>query len=440
MDRIFLDQVLGDSPLASDPKVNEQGAQAPTTGIPPYRAFVESTVVCCFILTIILFSNAIEGTFSGTVTLIASAIAFGGFFLLRKFLSAQQNAWEEKLLEGGHIEEAQLLEQQERHSQEIEKLQTVHKKVQGELEESRDGLEEKVKELSKGLEEHVNLLSQREEALRTAQEALDQQEKEFIQFKNQADNDTRQHEQLQSEYQATISDQRQIIEKKQQYVLQLEEKVHDLTYEVKTLLQVGDLQRPSEGQEKEFKKERSASYQASWASDLSSDDDMEEMNSSSDHEVRNFYDATVQLRKCIGMAQKMTGAGHLGGENPRFLGLTQDSYAIDLRRLFDNFQGETQSVVFVYSPNEKRLLFANNQVKGLLGWSPDRFVKDFPFLIQTGFAEWNSALKKLHSKPETHLRLLLKSRGGRDVLSYCHLGVVPSGTFVNQIIGILYPV
>ncbi len=254
--------------------------------------------------------------------------------------------------------------------------------------------------------------------------------------------DTSHKEGLLQDYQQTIAEQRAIIDKKQQYVAKLEAKIQDLQYEVKTLLQLGELGVQSSEIEPPTTPVHPAidAFQRAPAGNGDLDQMVEDLPSSSDRTVYTHYDAAVQLQKSLDVAKKLTGASHLSdGESSRFRDLSMDSYAIDLRRLFDSLRSDTQATILLYSQKEGKLLFVNNQVQGLAGWTPEKFVKDFPQLIQSSFAEWKHAIGQLSEQSEVQVRLLTKGRDGGDLPLHCYLGVIPEGAFSGHVIGVLYP-
>ncbi len=228
------------------------------------------------------------------------------------------------------------------------------------------------------------------------------------------------------DYQLTITEQRKVIEKKQRYIAQLEGKVKDLMYEIRSLLQ---LEEPLSS--------------SSASSLVYHDDSLQEISLMPLQGENSTYDLSLQLQRYIQMAQHFTGIDHLGyvnGQSPRFLDISFESYAIDQRRLFDTFRDETVGIIFVYSLKEERFLFINNLVRTVLGWSSEKFMKDFSHLIEMGYPEWNQALAKISSLKEAQLRLLIRSKTGEEILCQCFMGLVSQGPFVNHVIGILAPV
>lgn len=219
-------------------------------------------------------------------------------------------------------------------------------------------------------------------------------------------------ESLNNEYQRTISEQRMILEKKQHYIAKLEGKVQDLMYEIRSLLQLEEL--PAET----HLPPASETYISSTRSSTTP------------------YDLSLQLQRCIEKAENQMGMDHLGGKSPRFLDLS-DSYAVDRRRLFDSFRDETEGIVFVLSLSEKKFLFVNQHVKALLGWSSEKFIKEFPRLVVSGYREWKEGVKNISSTHEFQTRIAIEGKSGERKEFLCVMGLVCKGPFTNHIIGIL---
>lgn len=239
------------------------------------------------------------------------------------------------------------------------------------------------------------------------------------------------------EYQQTITEQRSIIEKKHHYISKLELSIKDLKYEIKTLLQLGDMNQAGDAAAASHPVIDVFKENDSSQSDV--EDLYQEMPNSSDQTVRSPYDATVQLHRYVEIAKTITGARHLVGGESRFSDLSVDSYAIDLRRLYESFRSESGCMLMLYSLHESRLLFVNDQVKGLLGWSSDKFVKEFSSLVQQGLAEWKHALQLVQSEDEAQVRLIFKDKDSQDCMMHCSLARVPSGVFADHVIAVLYP-
>lgn len=241
-------------------------------------------------------------------------------------------------------------------------------------------------------------------------------------------------ENLLLEYQQTISQQREVISQKQETISRLENKVRDLTFEVKTLLEI-DTTTKSKTEALHpavnlFEKEDSGEevqkiYQ--------------ELPGGFEKEVQSFFDASIFLKRCLELAQKMPGASHLseGGES-RLMRFSVDNFQIDLRRLFDGFRNENCCLIVVYSKVEEKLLFVNNHVRQILGWSPEKFVSGFSEIVREGLLEWKRSLQTLDTEEEAQGRLVVKNKTGENVLLHSCLGEVKSGIFKGSVIGILF--
>ncbi len=236
-------------------------------------------------------------------------------------------------------------------------------------------------------------------------------EEDYARALSENQNQIKHRESLNNEYQRTISEQRMIIEKKQRYIAKLEGKVRDLMYEIRSLLQLEDApMEPSPSPTQHYLP--------------------------SHHAMNTPYDLSMQLQRFIEKAENQTGMEHLGGKTPRFLDLS-GSYEVDRRRLFDSFRDETVGIVFILSLTEKKFLFVNQHVKALLGWSPEKFMKEFPRLVITGYPEWKKALTNIWQVSESKTHISIQGKTGERKEFICIMGMITKGPFTNHIIGIL---
>ncbi|MCC5831625.1 MAG: hypothetical protein JJU12_01085 [Chlamydiales bacterium] len=231
-------------------------------------------------------------------------------------------------------------------------------------------------------------------------------EEDYTKSLEEKQKEVKHKESLNNEYQRTISEQRMILEKKQRYITKLEGKVHDLMYEIRSLLQ---LEEPS---------------------------DPPPAYLPPSHSSVTPYDLSLQLQRFIEKAEEQMGMDHLGGKSPRFLD-PSGSYAVDRRRLFDSLRDETVGIVFVLSISENKFLFVNQHVKALLGWSPEKFMKEFPRLVVSGYQEWKEGLKNIGPARECQTRIEIQGKTGERREFSCVMGVVSRGPFINHIMGIL---
>lgn len=267
------------------------------------------------------------------------------------------------------------------------------------------------------------------------QQRIDDIYREFNSYKSSTEEELERKTVLLTEYQETINQQREVIKRKQDQIIEHESKIHDLNYEVKTLVQLADYDKvTSRSIEGKTVSETDVTYEIS--PNQEEDSDFFPML---DNQVKTPEEAAAQLKRCVDIAQKITGATHFNTESSRFKDLPIDNFALDMRRLFDSLRSENVCTVVVYSQKENKILFANNQAKSLLGWGVDKFVQNFQEIIQEGDQEWKKGISQLATSSESRVRLLLKTKTNQNLLVHCHLGIIPRGTFRNHIIGVLYP-
>lgn len=119
----------------------------------------------------------------------------------------------------------------------------------GDEEQLLEHYETQLQELQKVLQETESLCQERELALQQMHEQNEKLQNHSGTLDEQvkcSSSEVEHKDQLLKEYQQTIAEQRSVIEKKQQHILKLENKVQDLNYEVKTLLQLGELSQETD--------------------------------------------------------------------------------------------------------------------------------------------------------------------------------------------------
>ncbi|MCB1180956.1 MAG: hypothetical protein KDK55_02905 [Chlamydiia bacterium] len=410
------------------------------------RPLLKILISGCFFLPVLI--TLFYQPLSELVIALILSVFFGifvSFTLLnkweRKLKSSVTNLVQNKMRQLGFIEgepgdpkglfaEVEHLRAQEKKSQaEIGRLKEI-------LIDTRKGYEHQIDlfktTASKGKEqvEELNFqMDKKNEELRLAYLHAEDLKKELIRFSHEMEEKRSTFEEqlkhkdsLLTEYQHTISEQRLILEKKQRYISKLEGKVRDLMYEIRSLLQLEEPALP---------------YSPETTGEI---DDCYLTNDSPVDAVPIPYDLSVDLMRYIQMVQSITGVNHLGymnGKSPRFLDLSFDSYALDIRRLDDLFRDETTGIIFVFSPLEGKMLFCNNQVKSVLGFSSEKFIKDFSSLVVMGLKEFEEALYDLRpDSKEGRLKLVIRNKEGESQHLDCYLGVVPSGPFASFVIGI----
>lgn len=368
------------------------------------------------------------------IALFSSAIGFGCFFVIyRRFEKRMQKTVELLVKKKGeelgmhskneseqksreHKEEmgrqaVRLQEERHHFEHQIDLLQSLNAKSKERVEELSVELENKLEEARLSYLEFDDL---RQESERIKEEKAAQEEQMQEELKHK--------EALLSDYHHTITEQRMVIEKKQRYIGKLESKVHDLMYEIKSLLQLEE----SPAVSLPVLLEAPALLETSTALPFPSQP--------------TSYDLSLVLQNYVEMAERFTGAAHLGyrdGKSPRFLDPSLDSYAIDLRHLFDFLQSESVGIVFVYALSAGKMLFVNNLAKTLLGFSPDKVAQEFASLILEGGDTFKQTLFSLPARQEGETRLVLRHKQGEVVPFQCLLRIVTKGPFSHHAIGLL---
>lgn len=304
--------------------------------------------------------------------------------------------------------------------------------------------QEQQEQLAKSLDFKTTELQKFEEEIQQHQHKVQQVSQDFADYKLFSEEQLKQKQLQLTSLQQIIEDQRTEMEKRQDQIHQLDTKVHDLSYEIKTLLYLHEEESPPLKSPSTMKEEIPRAVPHETVGILSTSFSMHETpihheTHSLQNPVRTATDAANLLKKCINNAQKLTGANYSNKESSRYREFPSSYYAIDQRRLFDNLRSETGALIIVYSQKEPKLLFVNNESKTLLGWSPEKFISEFSSIMQEGINDWKKAISLLTTAPDSQARLLAKTKNGQEVLLNCHLGVIPTGLFRHFVIGVLYP-
>jgi len=299
------------------------------------------------------------------------------------------------------LEEAKLLNQQQR--SEIENLLLQIEEINNKIQQTSLDKEDAAKQVQKALTEI-------DEYKKNTCQQLEHQQGHI------------------QELQEVIADQRAFIEKKQQQTSTLEGKVGDLTYEIKTLLQLAEAHSGS------LYTEPPTTYSSSFMPQYEYE---EPLSIIPERQIRTHEEATLQLKRCIDIAQKITGSQRFSNQLNAFRDSAADSFALDLRRLCDSLRSENNSTIILYSPKENQLLFVNNQIKILTGWSPDKFVQNFTDIIQDDDA-WRKGFGSLAMRSEAQFKIPLKTKSGQDISVQVHMGMIPTGIFRHHAVAVLF--
>lgn len=320
-------------------------------------------------------------------------------------------------------------------SKELNLLQTALQTNQKQQEDLAQALEMKGQDLHKQEEENRQL-----------QNKAKQIAQDFADYKLFSEEQLKQKQLQLAALQQIVEDQRTEMEKRQEQIHQLDTKVHDLSYEIKTLLYLHEEEiTPTKSssipsvEEKSFISTTIQLEPQEHATTTVVQPQIFQEKNTQDTIIRTSLEAVQLLKKCILIAQKLTGANYYSNESSRYREFSSSYFAIDQRRLFDSLRNEKGALLIVYSQKDQKLLFANSEAKAMLGWSPEKFLVDFASIIQEGVQDWKKALQTLSSSSESQVRLLAKTKQGQELLLNCHLGIISSGLFRNYIIGVLYP-
>lgn len=280
-------------------------------------------------------------------------------------------------------------------------------------------------EMIERLNDEIKKLAQKE----------DRKDEDLADYKLFSDEQLKQKQLQLTTAQQVINTQKNESEKQLEHIHQLECKIQDLSYEIKTLLKLND-----GVEEAKIINKGSQSFEEEAGYEKKEKDKISQVKNDLKTDAAHCLEPNALLKKCVNMAQKLTGTNYYGSEGSRYREFPASYFAIDQKRLFESLRGESGALLVVYSQKEHKLIFANEMTKMLLGWSADKFINDFTKIIEDGIPEWKQTLQNISVTKEAEIRLLAKTNFGREVLLNCHLGVVPSGLFRGFVIGVCVPI
>ncbi len=263
------------------------------------------------------------------------------------------------------------------------------------LEEVKKEREESLRAIDKLQEEKCAI----EQEKQTVEKEMERLKSEVLQLKMGSIEALRQKERELQDLKKQLNAHRHQIDEKQTLLQTLQGKVSDLTFEIKTLVELHN--RTEESSKKE-----------------SSPSPLKESGQR-------------MLKRCLDISKRHVGSNLFHGIDGN------QSLSLDQRRLFDAFLEEKGGIVFYFSPKEGKILFVNTVVEQLIGCSPDTFRFDFGKLIVGSEEVWRQGVQQLSKSAESEFNLALKLPSGKEGLFQCTLGRIPSGLFRNDVIGIL---
>lgn len=326
---------------------------------------------------------------SWAITLIGLTILFTGTLLLFVFVRGVTAAIEVKQAPEPPVQEALMPREEPLHLfQRIEELQ------------------EKLNE-KEGLIERGN--AELEHALNDTQETKTALQSQILELSSKEELARRRIEELEIE-----------AHQKQQGIQQLENQIHDLRYEIKTLLHLTEVDYGQIGIDLPTKEQMHL--------------DQEMFNEPFLGPITTEEEAERLLKRCIQIAENMTP----GYKASNLRSLSTDPYAFDLRRLSDSLRLETGALVFLYSPKEQRVQFTNKEAKPLLGWSSDRFTQEFHEILGSSLSHFEKGIGELATHPRVPLTLPFTAKNKSVVTLQGRLGTIPTGIFRSLILGVFY--
>lgn len=234
-----------------------------------------------------------------------------------------------------------------------------------------------------------------------------------------------------------IAEQKAMLDKKELHSSSLESKVGDLTYEIKTLLQLAEAHSGSLFNTDSI--EASPTITPPSKHSETTSHKAPQSTSFSQMKMEDSNEGSNQLKKSISIAQKITGSQRFGSQLYSSVESPVESFAIDLRRLCDRLRMDIISsncTVLLYSPRDCQLLFAGNQIRDLTGWSPEKFIQVFNEILQDENV-WKNGISSLSMRSEAVIPLSVKTRNGQTASFQTYLGMIPTGIFRNHIIALL---
>lgn len=377
-------------------------------------------------ILVIYGAVAMPGTFGwGIASLSLLATAIGALVL---FLLMQQ--WEVKLLDASvsPTSFADTDSEEEDRTQVFTLLEETKNRCQ-QLDEQYESTREELLFAESDLNNKKEQISDFSEEIELQESARLLLIQEFESYKVEAEAHA-EHQRLEiHNCHQTIQQQREAIEAKQLLSSQLEGKVRDLTYEIKTLLHLAE---KAESIADKKVSETSVHHESLQLSQRV------EASAQAERRVESDVDAICFLKGSVESAQRITGANHFGNRLAKVRDLSIDSYALELRRLTEAFNSDERAVILFYSVKEHRPLFINNAIKNLLDWTPEKFVQNFSSIIASNSDAWRDLVGQLAHRNEVIGDVQLQSRAGKDTDLRCALSLIPTGVFRGNCLAILY--
>ncbi|QEM74291.1 hypothetical protein DZK34_05130 [Chlamydia abortus] len=214
---------------------------------------------------------------------------------------------------------------------------------------------------------------------------------------------------LNEEYQATFTEQHNMLDVRQVYIGKLESKVQDLMCEIRNLLQlesniVENLPRHAIATSQELPKQL----------------------------LSELKKIAFKMEN-IEAASSLTASRYIRSES------SVHNYSLECRQLFDNLREENLGMLFVYAPQSQRAVFANSLFKTWTGYGVEDFLKMDEDVVISGLPQWKADLR-LYDRQERSGKIIIKTKNHGQIPFYYCLTILNKGPLHNHVLGVLYPV
>ncbi|QVE49522.1 hypothetical protein SBV42_01960 [Chlamydia crocodili] len=214
---------------------------------------------------------------------------------------------------------------------------------------------------------------------------------------------------LNEEYQATFTEQHNMLDMRQVYIGKLESKVQDLMCEIRNLLQlesniVDSLPRQAKVNSQELPKQ-----------------------------------LLSELKKIAFKVENAEAASSLTASRYIRSESSIHNYSLECRQLFDNLREEGLGMLFVYAPQSQRAVFANSLFKTWTGYGVEDFLNTDSDIIISGLPQWETDLRLL-DRQERSGKVIIKTKNHGQIPFYYCLTILNKGPLHNHVLGVLYPV
>lgn len=280
--------------------------------------------------------------------------------------------------------------------------------------ESPSIIEEGSREEEKKALERISFLEMElkttEENLNSTQNKLESALKEEMRLKDDLDKAQASFNGKEASLKKEMEDLEATGSHQQKMIQQLESQIFDLRYEIKTLLQLTEVD-----------------YTPLFTSEALASHPEEELLLGTKNEGKKI------LRRWISKLRKLPS-------NYRSLTLHQmaDPFTFDLRHLKEMFS-QTDQLIVAYSRKDKKVLMASEATESLTGLDSETFCRDFFERMGEEKESWTKEAEAIKAEGEVSFPMQFKSLDNKSAAFICTLGVVPSGPYRSLVLALFLP-